>query len=177
MRISKCHTKFCWLWLICSWQGLHGHVHCTVTVIFVYTRSSSSLCMQAELNLFLPAKASSLSILLSLQVMILYGGVYEFCMWLYYDASDHWVYQTTDWRTDKPVLVYILLPVAYVALFFLWYVLPHAFVALLFVCYALASFLLLHLHTFAKQGRAVQILLTETLPAVSSLLSDVQCTG
>lgn len=56
-----------------------------------------------------------------LQVMILYGTVYEFCMWLYYGASEHWVYKALDWHTDKPVLVYLLLPVAYVALFFVWF--------------------------------------------------------
>lgn len=52
--------------------------------------------------------------------MILYGTVYEFCVWLYWGVSDHGVYQTLNWQTDKPVLVYLLLPVAYVALFFVW---------------------------------------------------------
>ena len=55
-----------------------------------------------------------------LQVMILYGSVYELCMWLYHGASEHWVYKALDWHTDKPVLVYLLLPVAYVVLFFVW---------------------------------------------------------
>ena len=52
--------------------------------------------------------------------MILYGSVYEFCMWLYYGASEHWIYNAVNWQADKPVLVYLLLPVAYVALFFVW---------------------------------------------------------
>ena len=55
-----------------------------------------------------------------LQVMILYGSVYEFCMWLYYGASEHWVYKAQNWQTDKAVLVCLLLPIAYVALFLVW---------------------------------------------------------
>lgn len=56
-----------------------------------------------------------------LQVMLLFGCVYEFCIWLYYGASDDWVYRAEDWQTNKPVLVYLLLPMAYVVLFFAWY--------------------------------------------------------
>lgn len=54
------------------------------------------------------------------QVMILYGCVYELFMWVYYGASDHWVYNTLDWYTDKSAVVYILLPLGYVVLFFVW---------------------------------------------------------
>lgn len=57
---------------------------------------------------------------LRLQVMILYGSVYELFMWVYYGASDHWVYNALNWHTDKSVAVYILLPVGYVALFSVW---------------------------------------------------------
>lgn len=56
-----------------------------------------------------------------LQVMILYGCVYELFMWVYYGASDHWVYNTLDWYTDKSAVVYILLPLGYVVLFFVWF--------------------------------------------------------
>ena len=53
--------------------------------------------------------------------MFLFGSAYEFCMWLYYGASDDWVYRAVDWRTNKPVLVYLLLPIVYVVIFFVWY--------------------------------------------------------
>ncbi len=55
-----------------------------------------------------------------LQVMILYGSVYELFMWIYYGASDHWVYNAVTWHSDKSVVVYVLLPLAYVVLFFVW---------------------------------------------------------
>ena len=58
--------------------------------------------------------------MLLLQEMLLYGSVYDFCMWMFYGTSDHWVYQASDWQTEKPVLAYLLLPLAYVALFFVW---------------------------------------------------------
>ena len=55
-----------------------------------------------------------------LQVMVLYASVYELVMWTYYGASDHWVYNAQTWYTDKSVAVYVLLPMAYVVLFFVW---------------------------------------------------------
>lgn len=56
-----------------------------------------------------------------LQVMVLYGSVYELFMWIYYGASDRWVYNTVSWHTDKSVAVYVMLPLAYVVLFFVWF--------------------------------------------------------
>ncbi|KAL0027162.1 hypothetical protein WJX77_000164 [Trebouxia sp. C0004] len=56
-----------------------------------------------------------------LQVMVLYGSVYELFMWIYYGASDHWVYNSVTWHTDTSVAVYVLLPLAYVVLFFVWF--------------------------------------------------------
>ena len=55
-----------------------------------------------------------------LQVMVLYGSAYELFMWIYYGASDRWVYNAVTWHTDKSVAVYVLLPLAYVILFFVW---------------------------------------------------------
>lgn len=52
--------------------------------------------------------------------MVLYASVYELVMWTYYGASDHWVYTAQTWYTDKSVAVYVLLPMAYVVLFFVW---------------------------------------------------------
>lgn len=55
-----------------------------------------------------------------MQVMILYGSVYELFMWVYYGASQHWVYDVLSWDVDKSVAVYVLLPLAFVLLFYIW---------------------------------------------------------
>ncbi|KAL0030110.1 hypothetical protein WJX79_008252 [Trebouxia sp. C0005] len=57
-----------------------------------------------------------------LQVLMLYGSAYELFMWIYYGASDHWVYNAVSWHIDNSVAVYVLLPLAYVILFFVWFV-------------------------------------------------------
>lgn len=57
---------------------------------------------------------------LTLQVMILYGSVYELFMWIYYGVAQHWMYDVLSWDMDKSVAVYILLPIAFVLLFYIW---------------------------------------------------------
>ena len=56
----------------------------------------------------------------NVQVMILYGSVYELFMWMYFGASQQWAYDGLDWDVDKSVAVYILLPLAFVLLFYVW---------------------------------------------------------
>lgn len=55
-----------------------------------------------------------------MQVIILYGSVYELFMWIHFGASQHWVYDVLNWDVDKSVAVYILLPVVFVLLFYVW---------------------------------------------------------
>ena len=52
--------------------------------------------------------------------MILYGSVYQLFMWVYYGVSNHWVYDVLNWHVDKLMAVYILLPIIYVLLFYIW---------------------------------------------------------
>ncbi|KAK9863686.1 hypothetical protein WJX84_006530 [Apatococcus fuscideae] len=57
------------------------------------------------------------------QVVLWYGTVYLIFMWIYHDASSHWVYDVLDWTKPWAVPLYLPLPLLLFAAFMFWYAL------------------------------------------------------
>ena len=52
--------------------------------------------------------------------MLLYGSVYEVFMWIYYGASGEWVYGVFNWEKQTSVALYVLIPIVYAIIFYVW---------------------------------------------------------
>ena len=52
--------------------------------------------------------------------MLLYGSVYEVFMWIYYGASGEWVYGVFNWERQTSVALYVLIPIVYAIIFYIW---------------------------------------------------------
>ena len=55
-----------------------------------------------------------------LQVTLGYGTVYLLFMWVYHDASSHWVYDVLDWTKPWAIPLYLPLPLLLFAAFMFW---------------------------------------------------------
>lgn len=55
-----------------------------------------------------------------MQVALWYGSVYVFFVWIYYAASGRFLIEQLNWHNTYSVGVYLVLPLAYVGLFYGW---------------------------------------------------------
>ncbi|KAK9843019.1 hypothetical protein WJX74_005731 [Apatococcus lobatus] len=55
------------------------------------------------------------------QVVLWYGTGYLLFMWIYHDASSHWVYDVLDWTKPWAIPLYLPLPLLLYAAFMFWF--------------------------------------------------------